>query len=498
MLRAGLMLAFLAACQEYPFVYRPNQRVALTTMREVIVRNTNTDVLFIIDNSGSMTEEQANLKRNTAVFITTLAQSENIYRVGIITTDARDEAAPGENGGRLRLVHATSAELSAAGCGIGEDTSPEPYLVRPDPLDPQATEKRCRLVEDFKKTIDAVGVNPNHFFEAGLAATCQALASAGAADCSAVTAGSVPCACTDAVAAANSGFLRPDADLAVIALTDEDDCTFADFTGMTPVQCYQEAASALPVASFVTFLAGLKGGTSGVRRVRAALIAGGVWAGEGNADFVPRGCRLDTVLSAASADCGCWTATDSDGYCTHLQRFGHACPSTLDCTSTNTCKATLTSATCDTTRCDALPGLRMHQLITDLRARRQQYGFSGGTYEDSICQPEYDQTLLTIARTVVLTSCFTLDEPALSAGWVRVVHRHTDTITGAVSERELMRYDPLDPSAPCQDCANCDGRAWAYVDAQNFCLECGLKKETGDEFLITVVNDVYGVDGGPQ
>ncbi|MBI3178075.1 MAG: VWA domain-containing protein, partial [Deltaproteobacteria bacterium] len=92
MTRAAALLATLAACQEYPFVYRPNQRVAITTVREVIVRNTNTDVLFIIDNSGSMTEEQANLKRNTAIFIAALAQSENIYRVGIITTDARDEA----------------------------------------------------------------------------------------------------------------------------------------------------------------------------------------------------------------------------------------------------------------------------------------------------------------------------------------------------------------------------------------------------------------------
>ncbi|MBI3180470.1 MAG: hypothetical protein HYZ27_12465 [Deltaproteobacteria bacterium] len=394
-------------------------------------------------------------------------------------------------------MHASNAELTAAGCGIGQDTSTLPYLVRPDPLDPQAAEKRCRLVEDFKKTIDDVGVNPNHFFEAGLAATCQALASAGAADCSAVTPGSVPCACNDAVALANSGFLRPDADLAIIALTDEDDCAFSDYTGMTPVQCYQEAASALPVANYLTFLAGLKGGTSGVRRVRAALIAGGVWAGEGNADFVPRGCRLDVGAGAASAACGCWTATDSDGYCTHLQRFGHPCPSTIDCASTTTCKATAASATCDTTRCDALPGLRMHQFITDLRARRQAYGFSGGTYEDSICQPEYDQTLLTIARTVVLTSCFTLDQAALGSDWVRIVHRHTDATTGIVSERELPRYDPLDSNA-CQDCADCSTGAWAYVDAQNFCLECGLKKETGDEFLITVVNDVYGVDGGPE
>jgi hypothetical protein len=46
-----------------------------------------TDIVFIVDNSGSMTEEQANLANNFEYFIAELATSNADYQIGVITTD---------------------------------------------------------------------------------------------------------------------------------------------------------------------------------------------------------------------------------------------------------------------------------------------------------------------------------------------------------------------------------------------------------------------------
>jgi hypothetical protein len=127
--------------------------------------------------------------------------------------------------------------------------------------------------------------------------------------------------------------------------------------------------------------------------------------------------------------------------------------------------------------------------------------FPSGTFEDSICQPKYDDTLLQIARTVVLSDCFVVAEDALSADSVRLVIRHPDG-TGKVSERDVPRYtaDPRDTTADCSSCGGaCSTGAWRYVDARTFCLECGLKKLVSDEFVLTVVNEVVGeADGGKE
>ena len=46
-----------------------------------------TDIVFIVDNSGSMTEEQANLANNFEYFIYKLQTSNADYQIGVITTD---------------------------------------------------------------------------------------------------------------------------------------------------------------------------------------------------------------------------------------------------------------------------------------------------------------------------------------------------------------------------------------------------------------------------
>jgi hypothetical protein len=468
-----LFFGFAQGCQSYPFVYRPNQRVAGTTVDEISLRAADTDVLFVIDNSGSMEEEQNNVIRNTAVFINELSQSDNAYRVGIITTDALDQGHPGLDGGRLRMHRATQAALNAASCGITPDTSAEPYLDRPDPADTQVEAKRCRLVEDFKATVASLGTGGSGT-ECGLAAAKMALDPN-----------------NSVTRTANAGFLRADADLAVIYMSDEEDCSFDSYASSGyQIECYANKDQAIPPESFVTFFANLKGPTAGVRKVRGALIAGGIMGGEGNSNFEPMGCYLTS--SGPTADCGCWSSINDNFYCTYLNGFGQPCASTGGC-SGSTCPSA-SNHTCDTPRCQALPAARYDAALRSLRMQRLAVGFSAGIYEDSICQNEYDKTLLAIARNVVLSDCFSLDQPPIDPNAISLAIRQTNGTTGAVTDTPIMHLDP-DPSntsADCHDCGGCSAGAWQLMDSETICLQCGLKKHTGDEYVLHVLNEVIG------
>ncbi|MBI5508685.1 MAG: hypothetical protein HY903_08020 [Deltaproteobacteria bacterium] len=471
-------LVTLVGCQDYSFLYRPHQRVATTQVHEIVMRNSDTDILFVIDNSGSMQEEQDNVIRNTRLFIDELALSENAYRVGIVTTDAIDEKHPGEDGGRLRMVRANQTRLNNAGCGIGPDTSPLPYLVRPNLDDPQADAKRCRLVQDFTATVQSLGTGGSGR-ESGMLSARKALDSRLAT-----------------IAAHNAGFLRDGADLALIFLSDEEDCAFEDYgTGDWPnAQCYEDTAHAIPPASLLDFFANLKSVDSGVRKVRAALIAGGIKSGESGSDFTPRGCVLEPA--GPSAACGCWSSTDDSFFCTYLNGFGQPCSSTAGCGGSpgDRCAAA-PGGLCDTPRCEALPAVRYHGFMAELRRRRLAVGFSRGTYEDSICQNEYDQTLLTIARTVVLSSCFSLETPITDPDTVRLIVR---PVGSTDADTLVPRYSPdaADTGAVCHDCGLCAGGGWQLMDPKTICLQCGLKKQTGDEFLLTAITEMVGFDDG--
>src|SRR5690606_12230064 len=67
--------------------------------------NKKVDVLLVIDNSGSVGEEQANLAANFGPFIEELEKAGADYRIGITTTDLGGKgctSAP--NGGSLQLT----------------------------------------------------------------------------------------------------------------------------------------------------------------------------------------------------------------------------------------------------------------------------------------------------------------------------------------------------------------------------------------------------------
>lgn len=195
------------------------------------------DVLFVIDNSGSMAEEQANLAQNFPQFVSVLDASGLDYRVGVTTT-GRDytwsmatpignipESQDGGDNGNL---------LAPAACNMTKK-----WIDKGDP-DPAAA---------FACVANVGTGGPSE--EMPLAAMRDAF-EARIAD------------------GANAGFHRPDALLAVVILTDEDDCSYEQSVTL-PFATEICSTMQEPVGNYLTFLDGF---ATARGRWATAVIAG--------------------------------------------------------------------------------------------------------------------------------------------------------------------------------------------------------------------------------
>jgi hypothetical protein len=159
-----------------------------------------TDILFVIDNSGSMAEEQEAIATELPAFLEELRQGGGVaqdFRVGVITTSVyrrtfinnREEYREyPQEGGRLRPVPTASGEPSA-----------ERFI---EASDPEVLAKFRRLVVQGTS-----GSGQETPFEAVRLAVASPLAS------------------TPLEQGGNGGFLRDGARLLVVVVTDEEDCS---------------------------------------------------------------------------------------------------------------------------------------------------------------------------------------------------------------------------------------------------------------------------------
>jgi len=181
--------------------------------------NSDLDIIFLIDNSGSMREEQDNLSRNFPVFMSALESLPeglpNLH-IGVLSSDL----------GAGRFVGATVEGCSRNGGdgGIfqaiprargGTCTSaPKPGTATSSFLTVNGSKQNFDgSVSDALSCIAALGTR-GCGFEHQLGAIWRALGGDGK------------------VPAQNVGFLRDDALLAIVILTDEDDCSTPDDTDL--------------------------------------------------------------------------------------------------------------------------------------------------------------------------------------------------------------------------------------------------------------------------
>lgn len=211
------------------------------------------DLLVLVDNSGSMEEEQANLTANMPILIDALTTETDrdgdgdldpavdSLHIGVISTDMGtggipvhgcDQSERGDDG-VLQNLPSTSVE----GCDA----------TYPRFLSYEATNPDDSISNDFTciATLGTGGCG----FEQQLAAVEKAL-----------TVHAQP-------GAANAEFLRDEAVLAILLVTDEEDCSVADPTiftdddarlGIPNLRCFQNPEMVRPVEELVTSILGVK------------------------------------------------------------------------------------------------------------------------------------------------------------------------------------------------------------------------------------------------
>lgn len=199
---------------------------------------TKLDLLFVIDNSGSMGQEQANLIANFPQFISVLDASGLDYRVAVTTT-ARQYTYT------MQLPFGPATQVNT---GAGDNGA----MLKPS---------SCNMT---KRWIDKGDPNPAQTF------SCVAnVGTNGNAD--EMPLGAMRDAFEDRMMDnTNAGFRRPDSLLGVVFLTDEEDCSYEQPVTLSFTQSLCDAQME-PAANYVAFLDQYTGHRS---RWAAAAIAG--------------------------------------------------------------------------------------------------------------------------------------------------------------------------------------------------------------------------------
>lgn len=235
---AGLCtLTALAACLDHPLKPAEYSTQAVGSGDLPLSINKDVDILFVIDNSGSMAEEQATLARNFERLIAEL-EADDVdanYRIGVTTTDAGHVAYCGSTGpekgklqlasclgrmGEFRFMEETGLidryeEACASICDHDSlETTPSRIALEPE------LRSRPWIERGAQGTNLPEGVTPASAFE------CfgpQGIAGCGFES----TLESMRLALERASTSteASYGFVRPGALLSIVLVTDEEDCS---------------------------------------------------------------------------------------------------------------------------------------------------------------------------------------------------------------------------------------------------------------------------------
>lgn len=229
-----------------------------------------TDILFVIDNSGSMAQEQEAVARELPAFIDALKQGGGVsqdFHVGVVTTAVYLNPEP-ETGLAYREYPDHSGRLQPIPLepGTGQNGATivdggfvsfregAERILRGD--DPEVVAKLAQLVQQ-----GVMGSGQETPFEAARLAVSEPLIS------------------TPLEQGGNAGFLRDGAKLLIVVVADEDDCSEQDRPPEVTVgpkqsidYCNDQSASLTPVGEYATFFKNLRDSTGALREVVWATI----------------------------------------------------------------------------------------------------------------------------------------------------------------------------------------------------------------------------------
>lgn len=219
-----ILTGFLAGCPDRE-VSELNPSQGKVEYKDIPVTvNRDLDLLFVIDNSGSMGEEQNSLKANFPKFIEVLNTIQgglpNVH-IAVINSDMGTLGGP---------------QVGTPGDG-GCASNGSDGLMRELPGQPNV-----RFISDIKD--DVTGMRSTNYGNMSLTSVFSSMAEVGTKGCGFEShLGAMRRSLENP---ANANFLRPDAYLAVIIIADEDDCslkagqggTFFGQPGINDVQSY--------------------------------------------------------------------------------------------------------------------------------------------------------------------------------------------------------------------------------------------------------------------
>jgi hypothetical protein len=250
------------------------------------------DVLFVIDNSGSMGEEQTNLTANFPGFITVLDASGLDYRVAVTTT-GRD--------------YTYTMTTPLGGIPMSQDGGDNGAMLRP---------AACNMTRRWIEKTDP-----------DVSGTFSCLATVGTGGPS----DEMPLsAMRDAFEermtdGTNTGFHRPDALLGIVFLTDEEDCSYEASVTLPFAQSLCDSQMS-PVADYVSFLDGYAGNRT--RWATAAIAGPGPGACSSSFGNADEAARLKSFVVQTGANGVMSSICDGDlsiGLAQALTLFQSAC-----------------------------------------------------------------------------------------------------------------------------------------------------------------------------
>jgi hypothetical protein len=413
--------------------------------------SSSVDVIFVVDNSGSMVGEQEQLGRSFQAFAQVLEEKfGDTYHVAVVTVGVESQACP-------------PCDWTITGSCINETQENGRFQDRRGHITWNAgvpefdfiQDTSCRVVTNSNtdcfydaqdRGIALVGIN-GCGFERGLAPLEYAL---------------------DRLRGSyNAGFLRDDATLAVVIISDEDDCGevgevyeltadggnicyFAakgvgpepgnpDYTPMTyhPDDPEQRSYELTPVEDYYDFLVNnVKGGRTGM--VKFAAVVG-----------------MTDVNNPAS------TTIEYEWTTRNRWEIVDAC----------------TTPNCTGQYCFAEPGTRYIKLA-------QMFGIGQNGFLDTICQESFNDTMEALGSFVACPRQFKLSEPPLDPDLASIL----------INGEEVPLYscsipDRLETCSGTSDTSCSQGscvRTWVYCASQTAGPECaGLDFSNADGGVIT-------------
>jgi hypothetical protein len=556
-------------CQGYPFSYQRERDRQGAHLRFEVTQPSLVDILFVVDNSVSMTEEQAAIRTSLDEMLGVLAPKDSHYRIGVTSTDAHGfnedccgaalpPSVSGDSRGNRGVCQRCGACESAdpaARCGVAlrrpHDGARGRLVAAYDPevFDVNATDNDGAPLYDLASELRplAQALFPTGVFSGGGSSLPgvpwvidrQVIAAEACAACNCspcvrspprevgcfercvqpiattlvaayfnanvnglgtsgwgweeglkaglLAVGIDPEETSDEVALAPAGSLvrpggantlsvrgedgetreepwaRDDAVLALVILTDEEDCSmpaylmglasaFEEGSGKpTGSICYQEEArrDLLRPERMRQLLLKKKETSSRV----AVCMIGGLAQGAGGASATAGDCRNAEVEAAASppTDCSCLTGAADPGWCDFTTDPSAAGPT-----------------------CDALAARR----YVDFAA-----GFDRRTF-DSVCRSgrrAFGPALAQCAR-IATETCFELKELAPAEPSLLTVERTPgDEDVNGPASKLLPRVDDAQSLPP-------PGGGWYYDGARNAVCLTGLDRLVGDVYDIFVLH----------